>query len=109
MKARRIIVVVLLIIVSLGWSIADLRRVLGAPLGDFGFATSDGIVTKLDANGPAARAGIALGDRNGADIDPDEEAAIAPLGINAAIALAYVDAQTLRARLTELEARFAYS
>jgi hypothetical protein len=61
-KARRVIVVVLLIIVYLGWSIADLRRVF-MPLGEYGFASSDGIVTRLDAGGPAARAGIRLGDR----------------------------------------------
>jgi hypothetical protein len=45
--------------------------------------------------------------RNGAEIDPDEESAIAPLGVNAAIAFAYVEAQTLRGRLSE-PARFAY-
>jgi hypothetical protein len=66
------------------------------------------LAVPLCAHGTLAGFALYGAHRNGAEIDPDEESAIAPLGVNAAIAFAYVEAQTLRARLSELEARFAY-
>ena len=59
----RLIVVVALMAVSLAWSLPDLRRVFGSPLGSFGFESQDSIVTEVDRGGAADRAGVRVGDR----------------------------------------------
>jgi hypothetical protein len=72
-------------------------------------ADSPVLAIPLSAHGTLIGFAVYGAHRNGADIDPDEQSAIAPLGVNAAIAFAYVESQALRARLSELEARIAYS
>ena len=68
----RALVVAGLIALSIGWSLADLKRVFGFPFGVFGFSSVDQVVTRVDAIGAAARAGIHVGDHvslgNGSDI-----------------------------------------
>lgn len=59
----RVIFVGALVALSLVWSLADLRRVVGVPLGTFGFSSSNSIVTEVDGGGVAARSGIRVGER----------------------------------------------
>ena len=59
----RVVLIAALIVLSLGWSLADLRRVFGVPVGTFGFSSANSSVTEVDEDGVAARAGIRVGDR----------------------------------------------
>ena len=59
----RLFVVVALIALALGWCLPDLRRVVGTPFGFYGLGLTRSTVTRVDAGGPADRAGIRVGDR----------------------------------------------
>jgi hypothetical protein len=61
--AVRTLVVVALSLFAIFAAACDLRR-LWVPIGSFGYGTDlDGVVTAIDDGSPAARAGMALGDR----------------------------------------------
>lgn len=59
----RVLVVVTLFVIAYGWSLGDLRRVLGFPLGSYGFYSNGSVVTLVDSEGAAADAGLQVGDR----------------------------------------------
>ncbi|HET9343854.1 MAG TPA: PDZ domain-containing protein [Candidatus Eremiobacteraceae bacterium] len=59
----RLVVVIVLIVLSLGFSPLDIRRFIGFPLGEYGFNSTGTIVTRVDSGGPAERAGLHVGDR----------------------------------------------
>jgi hypothetical protein len=63
-KALRTFVVIALAPIVLASSLPDLRR-LWQPLGNFGMSTTDpqNVITSVDENSPAARAGMKAGDR----------------------------------------------
>jgi hypothetical protein len=58
----RVLVVTGLIILWVGPTLPDLRRVFGFPFGDYGFSSVDSLVTRVDHEGVAAHAGIRVGD-----------------------------------------------
>jgi hypothetical protein len=58
----RALVVTGLIVLSIGWSMPDLRRVFGYPFGTYGFSSIDSIVTRVEVDGAAAHAGLHVGD-----------------------------------------------
>lgn len=61
--ALRALFVIALSLVVICFAAPDIRR-LWQPFGVFGYGTNlDGVVTSIDANSPAANAGIQLGDR----------------------------------------------
>lgn len=62
-NATRLVVVIALIVVSLGFSPLDIRRFIGFPLGEYGFNSTGTVVTRVDSGGPAERAGLHVGDR----------------------------------------------
>lgn len=62
-RRARLVVVIVLIVLSLGFSPLDIRRFIGFPLGEYGFSSTGAIVTRVDSDGPAARAGMRVGDR----------------------------------------------
>jgi len=61
-NVSRLVVVIVLIILSLGFSPLDIRRFIGFPLGEYGFNSTGTIVTRVDSGEPAARAGMHVGD-----------------------------------------------
>lgn len=70
--ALRALVVIGLFLVIICFVGADIRR-LWLPLGKLGYGTnSDGVVTGIDANSPAEKAGIQLGDRVDVHLTPPQ-------------------------------------
>ena len=53
----------MLIVLALGWSLPDLRRVVGVPFGSYGFQSTGPVITEVDSGGVADRSGIRIGDR----------------------------------------------
>lgn len=61
--ATRVIVVAALAALMCFWHLPDLSRVLGAPLGDWGFQTDGSVVFGVTPGGAAQRSGLHSGDR----------------------------------------------